>query len=601
MEQKRCISSLTLEQLDSELKALGQPGFRAKQIFHWVHQKLVTEFSAMTDQPKTLLAKLEEHFYIAAPQIERRQEAKDGTVKYLLRMADGNCIETVVMRYHYGNTVCVSTQVGCRMGCRFCASTQAGRVRNLEAGEICSEIYTAQKDIGERISHIVLMGIGEPLDNFDEVMRFLENITSPEGVNIGMRNISLSTCGLVPKIDQLAEKKLQLTLSVSLHAPNNEIRSGMMPVNDAYPVEQLMQAVRRYQDTTGRRVSFEYSMVRGVNDSDACAKQLANLIRGMGAHVNLIPINPVDGSPYSATDAANVRRFQQKLESLGVNATVRRRLGSEISAACGQLRRDEMNGKACQKENPMKLAGKTDVGRVRQENQDDYRAGELPGGAVWALVCDGMGGAKGGREASQGACNVIENFFQEQYAQCGAGQEEPFLKKALLYANRFVFQKAAHEEALAGMGTTAVCALVRSGNVYLCHAGDSRAYLIRDGKLTQLTHDHSYVQELVDCGTITEEEAEHHPQKNIITKALGVDYRLEPEFTAAKLKREDRLLLCTDGLTNMVPVEEMEELLAQGAFYDLPDRLIEAANAHGGSDNITALLLAVEPTEVEHG
>lgn len=249
----------------------------------------------------------------------------------------------------------------------------------------------------------------------------------------------------------------------------------------------------------------------------------------------------------------------------------------------------------------MKLAGKTDVGRVRQENQDDYRAGELPGGAVWALVCDGMGGAKGGREASQGACNVIENFFQEQYAQCGAGQEEPFLKKALLYANRFVFQKAAHEEALAGMGTTAVCALVRSGNVYLCHAGDSRAYLIRDGKLTQLTHDHSYVQELVDCGTITEEEAEHHPQKNIITKALGVDYRLEPEFTAAKLKREDRLLLCTDGLTNMVPVEEMEKLLAQGAFYDLPDRLIEAANVHGGSDNITALLLAVEPTEVEHG
>lgn len=249
----------------------------------------------------------------------------------------------------------------------------------------------------------------------------------------------------------------------------------------------------------------------------------------------------------------------------------------------------------------MKLAGKTDVGRVRQENQDDYRAGELPGGAVWALVCDGMGGAKGGREASQGACNVIENFFQEQYAQCGAGQEEPFLKKALLYANRFVFQKAAHEEALAGMGTTAVCALVRSGNVYLCHAGDSRAYLIRDGKLTQLTHDHSYVQELVDCGTITEEEAEHHPQKNIITKALGVDYRLEPEFTAAKLKREDRLLLCTDGLTNMVPVEEMEELLAQGTFYDLPDRLIKAANAHGGSDNITALLLAVEPTEVKHG
>ena len=228
------------------------------------------------------------------------------------------------------------------MGCGFCASTQAGRVRNLEAGEICSEIYTAQKDSGERVSHIVLMGIGEPLDNYDEVMRFLKTISSPEGLNIGMRNISLSTCGIVPMIDRLAEEKLQLTLSVSLHAPNDEIRSSMMPIDRAYPVKTLMESVRRYQKTTGRRVSFEYSMVRGVNDSEKCARELAALIRGMGAHVNLIPINPVDGSPYSASDAENVRRFQQLLEKLGVNATVRRRLGSEISAACGQLRREEM-------------------------------------------------------------------------------------------------------------------------------------------------------------------------------------------------------------------------------------------------------------------
>ena len=346
MSERICISDMTLDALTAYIVGLGQPKFRAKQIFKWLHQKLVTEFAQMTDQPKALLAQLEEQCTIAAPVIRRRQQSRDGTVKYLLQLADGNCIETVLMRYKYGNTVCVSTQVGCAMGCRFCASTQAGRVRDLTAGEIAAEIYTAQKDTGERVSHIVLMGIGEPLHNFNNVMDFLEIISCPEGVNIGMRNISLSTCGLVPKIDMLAEKKLQLTLSVSLHAPNNQIRSSMMPVNDAYPVEQLIQTVRRYQDTTGRRVSFEYSMVRGVNDSDACAKQLADLIRGMGAHVNLIPINPVDGSPYSATDAANVRRFQQKLESLGVNATVRRRLGSEISAACGQLRRDEMNGKA---------------------------------------------------------------------------------------------------------------------------------------------------------------------------------------------------------------------------------------------------------------
>ena len=338
--QKTCISSYTLEQLAEQLKAMGQPAFRAKQIFHWLHQKLVTEFSAMTDQPKALLAKLEEEYYIAAPVIQRRQQSRDGTVKYLFRLADGNCIETVVMRYNYGNTVCVSTQVGCRMGCRFCASTQAGRVRNLEAGEIAAEIYAAQKDIGERISHIVLMGIGEPLDNFHNVMDFLTIISSPEGVNIGMRNISLSTCGIVPQIDRLAEKKLQLTLSISLHAPNNAMRSQMMPVNDAYPVEELIAACRRYQKVTGRRISFEYSMVRGVNDSPATAKELAKLIRGMGAHVNLIPINPVDGSPYSATDAENVKRFQNMLTELGVNATVRRRLGSDISAACGQLRRE---------------------------------------------------------------------------------------------------------------------------------------------------------------------------------------------------------------------------------------------------------------------
>ncbi len=338
--QKTCISSYTLEQLAEQLKAMGQPAFRAKQIFHWLHQKLVTEFSAMTDQPKALLAKLEEEYYNAAPIIQRRQQSRDGTVKYLFRLADGNCIETVVMRYNYGNTVCVSTQVGCRMGCRFCASTQAGRVRNLEAGEIAAEIYAAQKDIGERISHIVLMGIGEPLDNFDNVMDFLTIISSPEGVNIGMRNISLSTCGIVPQIDRLAEKKLQLTLSISLHAPNNAMRSQMMPVNDAYPVEELIAACRRYQKVTGRRISFEYSMVRGVNDSPATAKELAKLIRGMGALVNLIPINPVDGSPYSATDAENVKRFQNMLTELGVNATVRRRLGSDISAACGQLRRE---------------------------------------------------------------------------------------------------------------------------------------------------------------------------------------------------------------------------------------------------------------------
>lgn len=331
---------MTLEQLETFVKEHGQPKFRAGQLFQWLHARRVDSFSEMTDQPKGFLSVLEEECTIERLSVQQCQISKDGTRKYLFSLPDGNCIETVWMQYSYGNTVCVSTQVGCRMGCRFCASTQGGKVRDLTAGEIAGEIYAVMKDTGERVSHIVLMGIGEPLDNFDHVMDFLSIISSPKGVQIGMRNISLSTCGLVPKIKELAQKKLQLTLSVSLHAPINEMRSKMMPVNDAYPVEQLIAACREYQAITGRRISFEYSMVRGVNDSPATAKKLADLIRGMGAHVNLIPINPVDGSPFTATDAAAVKRFQETLTKLGVNATVRRRLGTDISAACGQLRRN---------------------------------------------------------------------------------------------------------------------------------------------------------------------------------------------------------------------------------------------------------------------
>ena len=252
--------------------------------------------------------------------------------------------------------------------------------------------------------------------------------------------------------------------------------------------------------------------------------------------------------------------------------------------------------------NQMNVWGMTDIGLVRKENQDAYvTAQHTASGRTVGVVCDGMGGARGGREASQCACSVIERCFQEQYNQCIPGEEETFLKKALLSANRYVFQKALREESLAGMGTTAVCALVRGGKAYLSHAGDSRAYLYRDGKLAQLTHDHSYVQELVDCGTITQEQAEHHPQKNIITRALGVDYRLEPEFTTVALQAGDVLLLCTDGLTNAVPTEQLEQLLRSGSFYDLPDVLIRTANENGGPDNITALLVGVEPMEVRHG
>ena len=342
MEQKRCISSFTLAELTAELKAMGQPGFRAKQIFHWVHQKLVTEFSAMTDQPKTLLAKLEESFYIAAPKIERRQEAKDGTVKYLLRMADGNCIETVVMRYHYGNTVCVSTQVGCRMGCRFCASTLDGMVRNLAPSEMLDQIYRIQTISGERVDNIVIMGSGEPMDNFQNVVRFLKLINSDKGLHISARNITVSTCGLVDKIRELADLQLQITLAISLHAPNDELRKTMMPIANKYSIEQIMEACRYYLRQTGRRISFEYSLVKGVNDTQECAEQLSGLLHGMNCHVNLIPVNPIKERDYRQSEKQAIAAFKNKLERNGINVTIRREMGRDIDGACGQLRKSYM-------------------------------------------------------------------------------------------------------------------------------------------------------------------------------------------------------------------------------------------------------------------
>ena len=333
------IKSMTLPEMGEVLKAWGQPAFRAKQVFTWLH-KGVGSYQEMTNLPQSLRQQLEESYPLYRPQVVRKQQSqKDGTIKYLWRLSDGNCVETVLMRYHYGNTVCISTEVGCAMGCAFCASTLGGLVRRLEPHEMLDQVLFTQIDSGLPVSHIVLMGIGEPLDNFDNVLRFLELVNSPDGMNISMRHISLSTCGLVPKIDKLAEHKLQLTLSVSLHAPTNEIRSTIMPVNKAYPVEVLLAACRRYYEATGRRISFEYAMIHGVNDTEAAAKQLLQDLKGLPAHVNLIPLNHVEESPLKPSTRQAVQRFQKLLEDGGVPATVRRTLGGDIDASCGQLRR----------------------------------------------------------------------------------------------------------------------------------------------------------------------------------------------------------------------------------------------------------------------
>ncbi len=334
------LRSMTQEELGAVLKELGQPAFRAKQVYRWLH-KGVRSYEEMTNLPKPLRDTLEQHYPLCAPEVIRKQESqKDGTVKYLWRLSDGNCVETVLMRYHYGNTVCISTEVGCRMGCAFCASTLGGLVRRLEPFEMLDQVLFTQVDSGLPIGHIVLMGIGEPLDNFDNVMRFLELVNSPDGMNISMRHISLSTCGLVPGIDKLAQKKLQLTLSVSLHAPTDDIRSTIMPVNRAYPTEELLSACRRYYEATGRRISFEYAMINGVNDTEQHARLLLKRLKGMGAHMNLIPLNHVEESPLKPSTRQAVLHFQKILEDGGIPATVRRTLGGDIDASCGQLRRN---------------------------------------------------------------------------------------------------------------------------------------------------------------------------------------------------------------------------------------------------------------------
>ena len=333
------IKSMTLAEIGAVLKELGHPAFRAKQVYSWLH-KGVRSYDEMTNLPKSLRDLLAQRYPICAPKVVRKQESqKDGTIKYLWQLSDGNCVETVLMRYHYGNTVCISTEVGCAMGCAFCASTIGGLVRRLEPYEMLDEVLFTQVDSGLPVSHIVLMGIGEPLDNFDNVLRFLELVNSEEGMNISMRHISLSTCGLVPKIDALAEKKLQLSLAISLHGPNDEIRGRIMPVNKAYPIDVLLDACRRYYAATSRRIHFEYAMIDGVNDSEAHARELLRRLKGLPAHINMIPLNHVEESPLKPSSRAPVAKFQKILEDGGITATVRRTLGGDIDASCGQLRR----------------------------------------------------------------------------------------------------------------------------------------------------------------------------------------------------------------------------------------------------------------------
>ena len=338
--EKVDILSLDLSELEDILSANGEKKFRAKQIFQWLHVKRVFDFDKMTDISIQLRHRLKEIFCINGLFVQKKLESHiDNTVKYLYRLHDGNFVETVLMEYSYGHSICVSTQVGCKMGCRFCASAIAGYVRSLEPSEILMQVYETERDAGVRASGIVLMGIGEPLDNYDNVLKFLRLVSDKNGNDLSLRHVSLSTCGIVPKIYQLAEEKLQLTLCISLHSPDNDKRSEIMPVNRTYNIDELIKACRYYIDRTGRRITFEYAVINDVNSSDEDADRLAALLRGINCHVNLIPVNKVKERDYK-TARSGVAEFAKRLGRRGINATVRRTLGSDIEAACGQLRRD---------------------------------------------------------------------------------------------------------------------------------------------------------------------------------------------------------------------------------------------------------------------
>ena len=337
------IKDYTLEELKEELKSLGEKPFRAEQIFSWIYKEQVKSFDEMTNLSLSLREKLKEEYTLCNYNIIRKQESSDGTKKYLFDVLDGNAIETVLMEYHHGKTICVSSQIGCKMGCKFCASTGIPFVRSLSSGEIVEQIIAVEQDMGDRISNIVFMGIGEPLDNYENVIKAIRIINHPKGLNIGARHISVSTSGLVPKIYDLAKENIPCTLSISLHASNNEKRSAMMPVNNAYPVEELIKACKDYITATNRRISFEYALAKDNNDNLEDAKELIKLLKGMLCHVNLIPINKIENGKFTKSTNENIIKFRDYLNEHGIVATIRRELGSDIDAACGQLRRKNLN------------------------------------------------------------------------------------------------------------------------------------------------------------------------------------------------------------------------------------------------------------------
>ena len=557
------IKSLNYDELVTYMAGLGEKKFRASQLYQWMHEKLADSFDECTNLSNALRQKLKETSeYVCLEPVRVQHSKLDGTEKYLFRLSDGNYVESVLMKYHHGNSVCISSQVGCRMGCRFCASTLNGKVRDLRPSEMLDQIYRIQKITGERVSNVVVMGSGEPMDNYDNLIKFIELLNDERGLNISQRNITVSSCGIVPKLKELADLKLQITLAISLHAPNDELRKTMMPIANKYSIEEIMDVCRYYIECTGRRISFEYSLVKGVNDSMECAKQLIELVKGMNCHINLIPVNSIKERDYKQTGKDEVYAFKNKLEKNGINVTIRREMGRDIDGACGQLR-----------------------------NNQDYiytsvdRVGCLPN---LFIVADGMGGHKAGDIASRFTVETIKTLIEQSQGKDAIS----IINDSVKMVNGLLLQKASESEDYYGMGTTLVIATIFDNVLRVANVGDSRLYVIDDNDITQITRDHSLVEEMVLAGQLSKSEARTHARKNVITRAIGVEEQVEPEMFSIDLKENSKVLMCSDGLTNMLEDAEILSIVRNNAdIEDAARMLIDRANENGGKDNISVIIV----------
>lgn len=575
----------TLEELKEWMKQNNESAFRAQQILSWIY-KGIYEFDNMKNMPKLLISKLKENFNVNLPEIIKVYESKiDGTEKFLLGFKDGNLIESVLMRYKHGNSICISTQIGCAMGCKFCASTIEGKVRNLTTGEILAQIIVVQNHINERISNVVLMGSGEPLDNYDNVVKFLRVVSAEYGLNIGQRHITLSTCGLVPKIYELADNNLSITLAISLHAFSDEKRREIMPIANKYSINEILEACRYYINKTNRRITFEYALVKDINDGKDDAKALAFLLKGMLCHMNLIPVNEIKENLYRRSSKKAIEDFSEILKNHGIEVTVRREMGSDINAACGQLRRSYMQ---TQEIGGSKMVGLvSDVGLKRTLNEDFASYLEEEEFKVY-VVADGMGGHNAGEVASEMAANRIVTYINKEFS---LNKAENLLVEAIENVNKDIFNFSNTNENLNGMGTTVTACFITKDFIHVANVGDSCCFAIKDNLIKKVTKDHSLVQELVDSGSISENEAVNHPKKNIITRALGTSSSVSVDVFELKNDEYDLYLLCSDGLTNELTKEEILQVVIEEENYvHMAEKLVYLAKEKGGRDNITVLL-----------